>query len=306
MKWLLKVAAYRTLSALPGGVAMYRFSQEKLTRSLTPTRGRVEQKIEVGLQYMDWLERNGRKEQLLGGTHLDFGAGWHPTIPLLYYSMGVNRQYLFDVVPVLNERRLGQTLDVFLSMVNESAWPHRAKLRRLPPRLENCDWRSYFEQLGILYHAPYAGVIPSLAGSMDVVTCTQVLPYVSRTVLPWCFTQIHSSLKPGGVFLATVHLRDVMAGLSGRGLAKYKQLQYSPETWERWTNSSLMSYNPFKAPDYRELLEKAGFEIRHFEVEPGSAEDVEELNQIRIDPCFHRYSREDLAAKHLFFAAQKR
>jgi hypothetical protein len=129
--------------------------------------------------------------------------------------------------------------------------------------------------------------------------------YVRRAIAPRCLSQIHGSLKSGGLFLATIHLRDILAGFSHTGLTKYQHLRYSPETWERRINSSLMSFNRFKAPDYRVLLEEAGFEIRHFEVEPGTDEDLEELNQVRIDPCFQHCTREELAARHLFFVAQK-
>jgi hypothetical protein len=99
MKWHVKAAAFKLLSALPGGTELYRFSQERLTRSPTPTPERVRQKIEVGLQYFNWLGQHEQTNQLLSGVHLDFGAGWHPTIPLLYYALGVNRQLLFDIAP---------------------------------------------------------------------------------------------------------------------------------------------------------------------------------------------------------------
>jgi SAM-dependent methyltransferase len=305
MNWLTKVVAYKLLSALPGGAALYRYSQEHITKSLVPKKDRLNQKIDVGLAYLDWLTNHGLEARLIEGVHLDFGAGWHPTIPLLYYCLGVKRQHLFDAAPVLTGRMLKQTIQVFLSIAGDSQWPNRTKLRRLPPRLENGDWRDYLGRLGMSYHAPYADVIPSLACSVDVATATQTLPYVRRAITPWCLSQIHGSLKSGGVFLATIHLRDNLAGLSHTGLTKYQHLRYSPETWERRINSSLMSFNRFKAPDYRELLEKAGFEIRHFEVEPGTDEEIEELNRVRIDPCFQRYSREELAARHLFFVAQK-
>src|SRR6266478_7400295 len=99
MKWLVKVAAFKLLSALPGGESLYRLSQEQFTKSLVPTRDRVDQKISVGLQYFKWLTDHGMGQQLLEGTHLDFGSGWHPSIPLLYHGVGCRRQYLFDLAP---------------------------------------------------------------------------------------------------------------------------------------------------------------------------------------------------------------
>src|SRR5205823_1133410 len=100
MNWRVKIAAFKVLSTVPGGSALYRFAQEHLTKSLNPLPTRVSQKLEVGLLYLNTLARLGKTDLLLKGVNLDFGAGWHPTIPLLYYSMGVGRQYLFDLVPV--------------------------------------------------------------------------------------------------------------------------------------------------------------------------------------------------------------
>jgi hypothetical protein len=66
-----------------------------------------------------------------------------------------------------------------------------------------------------------------------------------------------------------------------------------------------MSFNRLKAPEYREMLEKAGFEVVQFEVEPATAEDFKELDRIKVAACFQRFSREELAARHLFFVARK-
>ncbi len=105
--------------------------------------------------------------------------------------------------------------------------------------------------------------------------------------------------------MATVHLQDILSGRAGDQVSKFHQFKYSPETWKRWFSSALMSYNRLRAPDYRTLLEEAGFRIAHFEVEPGKPADFERLNKIRIADCFKHYSPEDLAARHLFFVAQK-
>ena len=99
--------------------------------------------------------------------------------------------------------------------------------------------------------------------------------------------------------------QDILTGNPHASVDKYNQLKYSPETWERWINSSIIQFNRFKAPDYHEMLEKAGFKIIHFEVEPATAEDYAELGRIQIARCFERYTREELAARGLFFVAQK-
>src|SRR5437016_6027641 len=103
MNWRVKVAGFKALSCLPGGKGFYRFTQKHLTGSLRATEARVSQKIDIGFQYAARLTALDLKDALLKGHHLDFGAGWHPTIPLLFYSLGVDRQSLLDVTPLLDD-----------------------------------------------------------------------------------------------------------------------------------------------------------------------------------------------------------
>jgi SAM-dependent methyltransferase len=304
MKWLAKVAAFKVLSAIPGGSALYKWSQKHVTHSLDPTRERVGQKIDVALRYLDTLEREPGW-RLADKTVVDFGSGWHPTIPLLFYCCGCDCQWLLDVVPVMDGELTGATVRTFLDIVNDPAWPHRARLVRTLAPLENPDgWVEYLRALGIRYMAPYMERLPELDGSVDVVVSTQALLHIDRPILAQCFGAIARCLRPAGHFLATVHLKDLYANLGS--ISRYNHLRYSPVVWRRLLSSPLMSFNRLKAPDYRELLTDAGFEIAVWEVEGGTAEGLADLDRVRIDRSFTRYAREDLAATHLYFAARKR
>jgi len=306
MNWLLKTAAFKVLSGLPMGGQLYRYSQEKITRSLVPTPDRVRGKIHVAFQYWDWLKANGYPGDAVPGTILDFGAGWHPTIPFLFYSLGVERQFLCDLHPSLNRDMVDRTMNTFLSIVKAPQEGYRSRLRRLPEPNHNPElaWTDYLQRMGITYHAPYAGLFQEIAGTVEVVVCTQVLYFISREILADCFRQVFQVMKSGGKFLATVYLNDVNA-TPQNGLSQYNHLRYSPDIWEKWINSPLMSYNRLKARDYRELLEQAGFHVRHFDVTGPTAGDLEELARIPVHECFKHYTREELGAKNLFFAAEK-
>ena len=306
MNWLVKVGAFKLLSALPGGAALYRYSQRRITRSIVPTPERIRQKIDVGLRYWDWLESHDGGKTLLRGTHLDFGAGWHPTIPLLFYSLGLERQELADVVPLLNRELIDETVRVFRQIVEAPQWPHRSRLRRLPEinSTPGLPWPEYLGKMGIACHAPCQGWLDGINGEVEIATSTQVLYYIGRDTLRGCFRAIHRALKPGGKFLATIHLNDTHANAQN-GLSQYNHLRFSPFAWEKCVNSQLMSNNRLKARDYRELLDEAGFEAVHFEVDGPTAADLRELERIPVHGCFSRHSREELGAKHLFFVARK-
>jgi SAM-dependent methyltransferase len=301
MKWWIKIAGFQTLSLVPGGSQLYRWAQENLTGSIVPTVERVRQKLGVGLGYWEVLRSVRLEDRLLRGRHLDLGSGWHPTIPLLFHALGCPEQILTDVVPVMTRETARQTSSTFLQVLPSATSSLSLRSDRLR-QLESYGWPSWPpRELGWEYHAPYMDWLASQNSTLDLVTSTQALLHVPPATIREIFRLVVRALKPGAVFMATIHLRDLFAD-GDSSITPYNHLQYSPRFWGRCINSPLMSYNRLKAPDYRALLEEAGLRLLSFEVEPGQPALLE---KIRIHPSFAGYSREDLAAHHLFFSGQK-
>jgi len=301
MKWAVKIAAFKALSLIPGGSRAYRWAQENITNSLVPTPDRVSQKISVGLRYARFLRSAGLENRLLAGRHLDLGSGWHPTIPLLFHCLGCPSQSLADVVPVMTSLTAQQTAETFLRVLPKENTP----LPILPERcgqLGKETW-THWPPAGLPweYHAPYLEWLSSLSGAFDLITSTQALLHVPRSGLRETFAAVSKAMKPGAVFMGTIHLYDLFAD-TDRSITPYNHLRFSPWFWDRIVSSSLMAYNRLKAPDYRQLLLASGLQLLAFEVEPGKAEL---LATVQVHPCFHKYSQEELAAHHLFFVAQK-
>lgn len=304
MNWRLKCFCYKVLSALPGGKGLYGFVQRYLTGSIIPSKSRVEQKLEVAIRYWTWISAHGFAENLVNGVHLDFGAGWHPTIPLMFYSLGVGQQRLLDLKPVKRFAAVKRTKEIFREVAPSMAEKAGIKLLRLPPVLgSHQTLDQLFDSLGIHYEAPYRDLMSQPGDCVDLVTSTQVLLHIDEPALRECFRAIFHVLKPGGHLLATIHLRSLYGGLL-KGKEAYQYLRYSPKDWEAF-GSSIMSYSRLKAPDYRRLLLEVGFELSTFEVDPIRPEDLEVLSKVPVHSCFASYTKEELAARHLFFAARK-
>ena len=305
MRWYLKSAGYKVLSALPGGESLYRFAQNNITKTSYATRGRVEQKVEVGLKYWNWLQANGYAEKLRAGTLLDFGAGWHPTIPLLFHALGVKRQFLLDLTPWFQVDSMRETVRILREVISAPGFPAQAEVHRLPEWPQDAaDIATALQSWGISYYAPYATRLGTLAGQADVAFSTQVLLYISPEGLRSCFAALKQCLKPGGIFMGTIYLMDLYAHSDPR-ITAYNHLKFSNEFWGRWVNSAIMPYNRLKARDYLELLQQSGFRVRHQHVDPPTPEDYAALDSVAVHPAFQRYSRDELVAKNLFFAAER-
>lgn len=306
MGWRLKSAQFKLLSLLPGGTRFYHYSQEHLTKTTVANRSRVAQKLGVGLDFWAWLQLQNCTERLTDGNLLDLGAGWHPCIPLLWYAFGNQRQTLVDVGPNMDAAKVTDTIRQFREIVSDAQWPARASLKRLPEAQPAVGPRAgpALAPFGIEYHAPYGNLLRERPGQYDIVTCTQVLLHLPKPVQLAIFKELHTCLNPGGLFHGTVHfIAQFRSPHERRG--QYEHLSYSPETWEKWVNSSLMSFNRLKGPDYRELLEQTGFRLREFKLTGPTAEDLAELKRTRVHPCFSRYSEQELAARGVSFVAEK-
>jgi SAM-dependent methyltransferase len=304
-KWHFKCDAYKALSLLPKASAIYDIIQRHVTGSTIATDVRVRSKLSVALDYWSWLKNNNRTAQASEGVHLDIGAGWKPVIPLAFYSLGFDRQVLVDIDDVMRTDTVLRTIEIYERFAEADAKQRGINLQRMPNTggLSGTT-REMLRSFGIEYIAPYeTSHIEALRGTVSLATCTQVLLHVEEPVLAEIFKAVYTALKPGGIFMATIHLKPLYAGLE-QSINDVEHLRYSQEEWQSF-GSRLMSYTRVKAPQYRALLEAAGFRLAAFDVTPGTKEDLLRLETSKVDTSFEGLKPEDLVARHLFFAAEK-
>lgn len=308
MKWLVKALCFKVLSGIPAGARLYRYAQSHWTKSIVPTHERIQQKVNIGIRYLEWILHSGYGiDHIRNFRHLDFGAGWHPTIPLLYSALGMKDQILFDVSPLLTLKTFLETetlLDQILTDPDSSAHALGCvALRKRQPVSSSLN--ELLANHSMEYYAPYFEWVSKNELSMDIATCTQVLMHIERPLLDQCFKMVHSLLRSGGLFMSTIHLIDIYSN-SDSSISIYNHLKYSRSTWSKIVNSQMMTFNRLKSRDYREALEEHGFEILAFEVDYGGSDDLELLQATNIHPEFKaRYSEMELSEKHLFFVARK-
>lgn len=308
MKWLVKALAFKAFSFTPGGQSVYRYIQIHWTKSIVATAGRVAHKMDIGMRYLTWLMSHGYEMTTVRKLrHLDLGSGWHPTIPLLFSKIGMQGQVLTDVSPVMSDRTFRESLVFVNQLLADPKHPAHGFLQDGWDQQPSVD--ANFEELlefsGMEYHAPYFEWANKTDRRFDLATCTQVLMHIERPNLDQLFQLIHGLLRPGGLFMSTVHLFDIYSNSDSR-ISIYNHLKYSKSMWSTVVNSDMMTFNRLKSRDYREALEGAGFEIVEFEINHGGPDDLRSLRSVKVHPEFtERYSEEELAEKHLFLVVRK-
>jgi hypothetical protein len=218
------------------------------------------------------------------------------------FALGAKRQYLVDIRRHLQPKAIAETIRQFRTAV---APRMDVKFPRIPKMYpDGLTVEAMLEPLGMTYAAPYDELANQIAGTVGYVTATYMLFHFDRSALVSLMRTVHRLLAPGGYFLGLLHLRQLFDGLDSRS-SPFFALRYPDWFWEKMINSPMMTYNRLKAPDYRQALEEAGFEVAMMEVEPGGPREFAQLARARIHPQFSRYSQDDLAAKHLFIVGRK-
>jgi SAM-dependent methyltransferase len=298
LKLLAKVALQRAVPVMPGGMHAYLWAQEHVTRSIVPTEGVVRQKIDVGLLYHRALAEVTGRTTLPDGPHVDIGAGWHFTIPLLFWQLGCERQALVDVQAYARRDIVFEVARLLGSM--DMPLPRRAL-----PKPDGPDaLEGWLARLGIAYLAPVRAALPIADGAAGLVTSTEVLLHPTRAGVRSLFEEAARVLRPGGLFLGTIHLYDLYSNFDPR-LSRFNFLRYDEATWERWFNGPLMRYNRLRASDYERLFDGLPFRAEVWDVRRPTPDDFAELARITPGPQFACYAAEDLASTDLFFVMRR-
>ena len=296
LPWQIKVAGFKLLSLLPAGEFLYEAVQQHLTRSTVPTPPTVQQKLEVGRAYLKLLEKLNRRELLSNATHIDIGCGWMPTIPLLFYALGCDRQLLCDIRRNFTALTVPGTVEIVRRLLSSSSLYADLPLRRLPPPYPpDGEAEEYLAGLGMSYVAPYR-LQDLVRPSPLLVTCTQVLMYLTPSEVRELLRALARNLVAGDLFIVGVKCYDLYSDCDP-GLSPYNKWTYSPLVWESFINSRLMSFNRLTAADYRRLLLECGFQLLFFEETRPTPAELEGLRSLRIHASFQHVPREELAAK---------
>lgn len=307
MHWRIKGAIQTVLGHVPGGARMH-YLLQRTGGGLADFGSECDGKLD------DWRILMGHLRAVnvpvLGAFFVEMGTGWYPTFPFCLYLAGASRVETLDLHPHLKE---GLT-----TALAERLAKHVAAIARASERPEAEVWakqRALAASLraGATIEEATEGVVRCRApadasrtglgdASVDVVFSNSVLEHVPKNVIEDCLREAHRILRPGRVVVHSVNCGDHYAYVDPK-LHQLHYLAYSERAWQKWNNAFLYQ-NRLRAVDFLEMARAAGFEIA-IDTSSPRPKRLRQLDEMKVDPCFARYTREELAITTIDFVGRK-
>jgi len=293
MNWHHKAATQRVLSRLPFGGDINFLLSRYVTGHVPASEQTLRRDVEFAKLHLAACRDCG-EVPVEEACFYEFGAGWDLIIALSFYMMGVNRQLLLDLHPLLRPKLVALTAAALESnRLGIDSARGLAELRCPGSYSELCS--NLKQRFGITYSAPADASETGLrAQSIDCVTSTKVLCHIPLCELPAILSESHRLLRDRGIASFVIDYRDQYS-YSDPNISPYNFLQFSEQQWSRF-NPPLHYQNRLRHSDYRRLFEASGFEIlREVRAQPSAAESAA-IPSLQLNASFHNYEAEDLYA----------
>jgi len=308
MHWRLKALLQKGLSRIPGGETAH-YALQRRFGGLRDFSGEFDSKIEDWSLMMGYLQRVG--SSIRGARLLEVGTGWYPTFPWCCYLGGAASIVTIDLVPLLKEDLVRQSVDLLerhLPLIAdrtgvplEQVASKHARLRKAVAGSIDLD---IVTEGVIRYHAPADARQSGLPdGSIDLVLSNSVLEHVPQQVVVELFREARRILTPTGLMVHGVNCGDHYAYVD-RAVTQLNYLRYSDADWQFW-NSEFLYQNRLRAHAFTDMARAAGFEILLDTANP-SERRLKELSTVPVHPQFSGFTPEQLCVTSIDFVARKR
>lgn len=295
--WLIKSAAQRAISWLPGRHRWNELFQKHVTHSIDLTAQRFEARLEYARRHLDnFLELRPHRADRFRVCEL--GTGWFPVVPISLLLCGAGEVCSYDIAPLLSGSRLRDTFEKFGDYERSGA------LARFLPRLRPERWKRMREVAATAGQAPPEAVLEQLdirvrvrdardtglpPGTIDLFVSTGVLEYIPVPELKAILAEFKRLGSRDAVQSHYLNLVDQYSYFDP-SITPFNFLKFPSRRW-KYLNSPLTWLNRLRISDYRQLFAEAGYRVTRENNTSGSAED---LRKIRLAPEFQHYKQEDL------------
>lgn len=295
--WRVKVITQWLLQFLPRPQDLNYVLQTRVTRSLPRSDVALQTAVEAARTRVDLAVKHlGMAPQSIRA--LEIGVGWDLAMPLSSYCLGIDRQVLFDLNPLLKPELVRGVAE---RLRNAPERLYFARELPVPNFTTGVELESWLAAIGIEYRAPADALRTGLDDeSIDVVWSRDVLEHVPTTLIPELLEEAARIVIAGGVTIHDIDHVDHYS-YSDRRLGPYNSLKFSELVWHLH-NPPMQYQNRMRSCEYLALFTGAGWHVVHVETESGTLQD---LRQITPTPRFRALSVTDLLPLRTMVVARK-
>jgi hypothetical protein len=296
---MVKAAAQRILSLLPGGRFGNRLLQRYVSRSLELDENQFEVRLTHCRKHLEnFFPTRGSSEP--GFSVFELGTGWHPIIPIGMYLCGASRVTTLDIEPLLNRERVCRTLDLYRRSAERGAlatvlpWILEERVETLLHLLQHADSPPQGDLLHPMEIYPVVGdaaKIEGTLGSFDLVFSNSTLQYIPADELGHIFGNLRRIVGSQAVMSHHIYLGYDLA-IFDSSVSPFYFLRFSRAAW-KLVDNPLHSHNRLRLSDYHRIHASNGWTVKKEETLLGAPED---LQKIPLAKEFQGYSERDLLA----------
>jgi hypothetical protein len=274
MYWKLKAMTFLAFDLLPRADEAHRLIQRHVTGSAyRDMSGRDNRYKTVFLRHLNEFKKSGKPLDEI--SYLEFGAGYDLAANIFYYCMGVERQTLVDIVPIMQRDQVGRMVDWY---------------RDNPPPGAVRQPVNDLARMGISYNAPMR--LQDLRGKFDVISTIDTMEHIPPSDVPEIARCCKNYLSDHGVCVMSIDYTDHYSHTDS-SITPYNFLRYSNAGWRPY-NSSRHYQSRLRHPTYVEAFASAGLTTDEIYIELPDGWEAR-LSQVPLHLDFKRFLPRDLA-----------
>jgi hypothetical protein len=305
--WLLKAAVQGVISSLPASDRLNYLFQRHVTGSVVLSDEVFTRKVAQCSRHLRSYQ-TARQAAGLPSLALELGTGWYPVVPVGLALAGVTRVVTVDVSSLLSPERTHQVLSAYAGALRAgsaqallpqiSAERADAVMRAAADGPTSKTTRELLEPLGIQVLIGDARAPGLPVGSVDLFVSNNTFEHIAPQVLREIVAEFKRLAAPDAVMDHFVDMSDHYAHFDG-AITEFNYLRYSDRAWRPF-NNRLQYQSRLRLPDYRRIVEEAGFSIVAQDGEQGPPDA---LARIELAPRFRHYAVEDLLTVRVWLTA---
>jgi hypothetical protein len=304
--WLLKAAVQGAISVLPGHHRLNALLQQHVTGSLELSEATFATKLrQCGHHLARFREARGADRPPRAA--LELGTGWYPIVPVGLALAGVVETTTVDISPLVDAQRAQRTFQSFAAAIQSDRL--RDALPEIDPRRADAIVEAardrepqtvdvMLARVGVSLRVGAVQAVGLEPGSMDLLVSNNTLEHVPPAGLNELLAELGRLSAPRAVMDHFIDISDHYAHFD-RSITEFNYLRYRERAW-RFFNNRLQYQNRLRAPDYKRLIENAGFRVICEEPERGAAD---KLSTTTLAPQFRHYARDDLLVLRTWITA---